>query len=271
MAALISSLKSSGVVRLPRTSFELAIPVGVVSNTYSLVQHDEVVQKCLDAICQVNIDPNALRCELGLTEFGEWMALRVCFPDRFAYAPRDDQRLDLCLECLNSVERSSRLIVLFSWLRHVCTNGLVIRETKKELSNLHNRKIDLEKINDIVDDSFRTVSEDVNRLAASENHRVRMDLIEAWAGRGKKAACRVFHICKCGYDVDFADPYAPGEASEKPVVQTVRVPGASTSAKNLYDVSQALAWVASNYQSTEDRLDRQATISSTITKLAVIG
>jgi hypothetical protein len=128
------------VVRVPRTAVEQLMPVGVVSNTYTLVQHDAVVQKCFDAIRKVEIDPGSLRCELGLTEFGKWMNLRIFLPDRFVHMPKDDQRLDLCLECFNSVEGSSRLIVLFGWLRLVCSNGLVIRETKAELSVIERPK-----------------------------------------------------------------------------------------------------------------------------------
>lgn len=265
------------VVRLPRTLFEQVVPVGVVSNTYALIQHDDVVQKCFEAIRKVKIDPDMLRCELGLTELGEWMTLRVFFPDRFAYTPKDGQTLDLCLECFNSVEGSSRLIVLFSWLRLVCSNGLVIRETKAEVSDLHNKNIDLERIFDIVVDGFKVVGQDLDRLSAWESHRVPMNRIESWANKilatewGVKAACRVIHICRSGHDVDFADPFAPGEPSEKPVVQKERVPGASAPATNLYDVSQALAWVASNYHSTDERLERQASISHMIAKLGMIG
>jgi hypothetical protein len=265
------------VVRLPRASCDQVIPVGVVSNTYTLVQHDHVVEKCFEAIRRVKIDPDPLRCELGLTELGEWMTLRVFFPDRFSYTPKDGQRLDLCLECFNSVEGSSRLIVLFSWLRFICTNGLVIRETQAELSDLHNRNIDLEKITDIVVDGLNVVEQDTNRLSAWESHQVPMDRIESWANKilatawGVKAACRVFHICRNGHDVDFADPFAPGEPSKKPVVEKEKVPGASAPAGNLYDVSQALAWVASNFPSTDERLERQASISNMITKLEVIG
>jgi Domain of unknown function (DUF932) len=35
--------------------------------------------------------------------------------------------LGLRLECFNSVDGSSRLVILFGWLRFVCTNGLVTK------------------------------------------------------------------------------------------------------------------------------------------------
>jgi hypothetical protein len=42
-------------------------------------------------------------------------------------------------------------------------------------------------------------------------------------------------------------------------------------AKNLYDVSQALAWVATNWANPEERLERQSLIYDLITKLAAVG
>ena len=265
------------VVRLPLTLFEAVVPVGVVSNTYALVQHHEVVRKCFEPIRKLGIDPETLDCELCLTELGESMALRVHLPEGFSYTPKDNHRVDLCLECFNSVEGSSRLIVRFTWLRLVCTNGLLIRETKVEVSDIHNQNIDLNKIVDFVDDGLCVVGEDVNRLNAWESHSVQLNQIEVWTNTilatewGKKAACRVFHICLTGHDVDFTNPFARGEATEKPIVQTAKVPGASAPAENLYDVCQALAWVSNTYNSTEERLKHQSTISHMISRLRDMG
>lgn len=265
------------VVRLPVDPLDKMIPVGVVSNTYHLVQHYEVVEKCLESIHKADIDATTLRCELGLTDFAEWMTLRIFFPDRFSYMPGDAQRLNLCLECFNSVEGSSRLTVLFSWLRLICTNGLAIRETKAELSDVHDRNIDLDKIAGVVCEGLPLVNADLGRLQQWEQRKVRMDQIAVWVNKvvatdwGKKAACRIYHICRAGHDVEYADAFAPGEPSEKPVVMTVEVPGARVPADNLYDVSQALSWVASHHQNLEERLDRQGSIADLITKLGVIG
>ena len=55
------------VVRLPLTSLENRISVGLVSNTYTLAQHKEVATLCMEGIkknCGIDID--SVRCELGL-------------------------------------------------------------------------------------------------------------------------------------------------------------------------------------------------------------
>jgi hypothetical protein len=83
---------------------------------------------CFDGIQQAGIDPVPLRCELGLTSLGEWMNLRIYFPESHQkkLVGRADDVMDLRLEYFNSVEGSSRLVILLGWLRFVCSNGLVI-------------------------------------------------------------------------------------------------------------------------------------------------
>jgi hypothetical protein len=88
---------------------------------------------CLAGIREHEIDPGLLRREVGLTPLGEWMNFRAYFPETFSHEPRDGNKLALRLECFNSVDGSSRLVILFSWLRLICTNGLMIRETKAAL------------------------------------------------------------------------------------------------------------------------------------------
>jgi hypothetical protein len=79
----------------------------------------------------------------------------------------------------------------------------------------------------------------------------------AW---GKKAAARVFHICNVGRDVKFDDPFAPGNATEKPVSYLERVPGAAERASTKYDVAQALSYVATHRRNVEQPLAWQSDI-----------
>jgi len=263
------------VVRVPRTKFEQPVPVGTVSNTYTLAQHDLVAGKCFEGINHAGIETDDLRCELGLTELGEWMNLRIYFPDKYSHMPKDEQKLALRLECFNSVDGSSRLVILLGWLRFVCSNGLVIGETKTELRDIHNKNMDLEKIPGIIGESLGLVQDDLKRISSWENHAVRDDLLKVWANKilcedwNKKAACRVYHICHSGFDVELTDPFAPGDATDKPVKQIRQVPGATVPARNLYDVSQALSWVATSRNSTEEKVEWQSAIPGLIKRLSV--
>lgn len=265
------------VVRVPRTKFEQAVPVGTVSNAYTLAQHDDVAVMCLEGIRKAGIAPEELRCELGLTELGEWMNLRIYFPEKYSHSPKDQQKLTLRLECFNSVDGSSRLGILLGWLRFVCSNGFVIGETKTELRDIHNKTMDLDKIPGIICKSLDLVHDELKRIASWENHPVQPDLLKAWANTilcelwNKKAACRVYHICNSGFDVELTRPFAPGDATEKPVRQLQEVPGAIAPAKNLYDVGQALSWVATRRNGAEEKVEWQSAIPGLIEQLRVIA
>jgi hypothetical protein len=261
------------VVRKAKTAMERPMPVGVVSNTYTLAQHSEVGERCFEGIRKAGIDPTQLRCQIGLTQLGEWMNLRIYFPEKFQHKPSDGKALGLRLECFNSVDGSSRLVLLLGWLRFVCSNGLVIGETKAELKDIHNKHMNLDRIPSIVEEGLGYVQADLERLNGWDNQHVEIGQIAKWADTklsdvwGKKAACRTYHICRSGQDVEIDDPFAKGEATEKPIKEIGSVPGAAVPAKTLYDVSQALSWVATRRNNADQRLDWQSRIPALVTSL----
>jgi hypothetical protein len=247
------------VVRNPVNPTEHAIPVGVVSNAYGLVQHRDVGEMCLAGMADAGVDLSEVRCEVGLSDLGEWMNLRLYFPEQYCFLPKDGNKLDLRLEAFNSVDGSSRLIVLLSWRRLVCFNGLVVKQSLVEVRDVHNPAIDLSRIKDAIAKGSRMAMDDKSRMEVWQNRAVEAKTIEEWVDStlakrwGKKAACRVFHICTSGHDVDWTEPFAPGPASTKPVRQLGPVPGAQAPAANRYDVCQALSFVATG-RGDADRL-----------------
>ena len=263
------------VIRLPRTQIEQEIPVGVVSNTYNLLQHTKLADLCFEGIKFAGVDHFSLRCELGLTALGEWMNLRILFPEQFDYIPDDGEPVGLKLECFNSVNGSSRLIILMGWVRFICSNGMIIGKTLIELRDMHTQHLDLGKIPRIIAENLSKTKTDQKRLQNWEKVEVGQLAIHPWINRdvtkhwGKKAACRVFHICTTGYDVEITDPFASGEATEKPVKRLDRVAGAPNRVKNLYDVSQALAYVASRRVDSIQRVDWQMSIPQLIRRLSI--
>ena len=264
------------IVRMPVNIYEQPIPVAVTSNNYTLAQHFDVAEKCFEGIHSAQIDPSNLKCELGLTQLGEWMNLRIYFPDKFNHTPKDKSKIELRLECVNSVDGSSRLIILFSWLRLVCTNGMVIRETRTEIRDIHNENLDLERIPLVVRDIMQIVRKDLGRLKLWETVLINIENLKAWVNEklaqkwGIKAATRVYHICLSGHDVEFETPFSKGAPTEKPVVRTLDVPGAPSKANNLFDVSQALSWVATGRNNPEERLEMQTDVPELIDDLYLL-
>lgn len=270
------------VVRLPLSITERRIPVGVVSNTYRLAQHKEAVEKCFEGLRSSQIDPGTLdpetlKCEVGLTPLGEWMNFRAYFPENYSFNPSDGNKLALRLECFNSVDGSSRLVILLGWFRFICANGLIIGETKAELRDVHDGDLNLQAIPGIITEGLAKVKTDLERLRKWARSPLQLDsakfvtwidghLTEKW---GKKAACRTVHICRSGRDAEFIDPFAQGKPSEKQVKLLGEVPGASRPAKNLYDVCQALSWIASRRNNADERLAWQGQIAELIDNLSV--
>ncbi len=204
----------STVVRVPMTLLEQRVPVGVVSSTYALVQHHELAERCFEGIRQAGVSPSDLRCEVGLTDLGEWMHLRIYFPEDREFQPAKGDRMKLRMECYNSVEGSCRVVVLLGWLRLVCTNGLVIRETKTELREIHDDRLDVQRIPKVICAAMRDVQSDMARMTRWTQTAVTPRALVSWVNNqlsdawGKKAACRVFHICASGHDVEIVDLFA---------------------------------------------------------------
>jgi hypothetical protein len=262
------------VMRRPLSAAERSIPVGVVSQTYSLAPHRDVAALCRKGLIDAGNEPGDLRYEVGLSELGEWMNFRIYFADRNSFIDAHGNKLDLRLECFNSVDGSSRLVILFGWFRFVCANGLVIGETKIEIRERHGQNLELASIPKRIRPALDAVEADRSRMMKWQAENVAIDDIAIWADDkvskewGKKAAARVFHICNAGKDIEIEDPFAPGTATKKPIRHLCRVPGSPERAATKYDVSQALSFVATHRNNTEERVTWQANIPHLLECLA---
>ena len=236
------------VHRLSEDSVYDEIPVGIVSRTYGLVTHREVLRLCYEGIKAAGISTEEMEIDLGLSALGEWMHLRFYMPEKHDFMPRDGHPLRLRLEAFNSVDGSSRFKLMLSWMRLICSNGMTIRETISEFTDVHDSNVDLTPIPSVIEQGMKKVPLDIRRLRRLETQAVRPDQITRWvngslASRwGVKLAARINAICLHGRDAKFADPFAKGTASEKPLVLLEPVPGSSRPAENLYAVAQAMSW-----------------------------
>ena len=260
------------VSRKPLSAVERPMPVGVVSHRYSLVQHRDVAMRCREGLVDAGVDPANLRYEVGVSELGEWMNFRMYFPEEYGLEDSHGERVDLRLECFNAVDASSRLIVLFGWYRVVCANGMVIGESKIEIRERHGQPLDIDTIRERIASSLDAAQANRRRLKQWQGTPIDVEGLARWVDGpvteswGKKAAARVFHICRAGHDVEI-DSFAPGTASEKPVRRQVPVPGSLRAASTKYDASQALSFVATHRNDADDRLGRQAAIPALLRKL----
>ena len=246
------------VVRKPRGDSDVPMPVGVVSPTYMLVQHSEIAALCREELLQAGFGADGLTYRLGLSDLGEWMNLQIQFPKTYNFVDQHGQESRLRLECFNSVDGSAPLVIFFRWYRFVCQNGQVTEE-KIQIRRRHGQGLRLDPIRSRLQQALNSVMSDRERMRNWQQERVQVDDIRLWtqehivARWNRKAAERVYYICKQGRDVEIAYPF------EKPS-KYLPVPGAPPSAENIYDVSQALSFVATRRKDVEERVKWQEDI-----------
>ncbi|MDE2974381.1 MAG: DUF932 domain-containing protein [Gemmatimonadota bacterium] len=252
------------VMRRPGPDSDLPMPVGVVSRTYTLVQYLTIAALCRDVLLQAGIGPGGLKYELALSELGEWMNLRIQLPESYKFVDKRDEESHLRLECFNSVDGSSPLELFFRWYRLVCENGQVT-EDKIKIRRRHGQGLRLYPIRSALQKALNSVRSDRERMRKWEQ--VKIGDIEAWTWEhvapkwNKTAAARVFYICTEGRDVEIAHPF------RKPSKYLPRVPGSPEHAESIYDVSQALSFVATRRRDVEERVKWQEDIPPLLEEL----
>jgi hypothetical protein len=266
----------NAVVRLPANEGEHPIPVGVVSPSYTLLQHAALGEAIIRGLRDLDLFYDRLRCELEITPLGEWMSLRFHLDDSFSLTPPDGYPLALTIEATNTVEGSGRLVLLMSWYRLVCANGLTIRDTITQLSDVHLGQMQLDRVQGVIKDGLQAAQADRRRLAAWARAGIDDARLTAWVDGpvakawGKKAAARCLHICKTGRDADFADPFEGGKPSERTLVPRAAVPGAVVPVRTAYDAAQALSWIATTRANVDERLSWQTDIPDLVKKLTTV-
>jgi hypothetical protein len=201
------------------------------------------------------------------------MNFRVYFPDQYDFVPTDGEKLKLRLECFNSVDGSSRLVIVLGWLRFVCSNGMIIGETMEQLRDLHNRHMDLNRIPSMIVSAMSKIENEIARLERWSKAEFSEKQLKDWVDNnlatswGKLAATRAYHICLTGRDVELVDKFEGGEPSVKRIRQLEAVPGSSSRTSNLYGVSQVLAWLATQRNNAEQKVERQTQIPSLLKEL----
>lgn len=135
--ALRANARLDTIVRLPFGEDKTVIPVGVVSKDYALVPHTTVLDEAGKALDAAKIAASEVKAQLKITEYGERMALSLFLPDKYRFDPGDGHPMALRLECLNSVDGSTRFRALMGWFRFVCSNGLIIGVTRSDMRRRH--------------------------------------------------------------------------------------------------------------------------------------
>lgn len=249
------------IVRKPYKQDDTFVPIGVVSKEYQLVTHKEVFGAVAEALQNNKISLADTSVELTLTQYGERMGLSVFLPDKFNFDPRDDHPMAMRLECMNSVEGSTRFKVFIGWFRFVCSNGLIIGVTRTNFQHRHAGDLSIADIAGVLKSGLEESDKEKERFEKWRARMVTLEHVASWAEKhvlktwGFKAATRVYHIARTGHDVEIAGTYKDELPTTIPVRTIRRVPGSPRRVNNAYDVSQVLAWLAKERNDFQEQLE----------------
>lgn len=249
------------IVRLPFREDKTFIPVGVVSKDYALVLHTTVLDVAIQALDAAKVAPSDVKAELTITEYGERMALSLYLPDKYRFDPGDGHPMALRLECMNSVDGSTRFRALMGWFRFVCSNGLIIGVTRSDMRRRHVGDLQIQDIEEVLTSGIEESETETRNFEKWRKMTITLKRLAPWAegplrkGWGFKAATRAFHIARTGADVRISGQYKGGTPTTISVQETTPVPGIPKESRNLYDVSQILAWLAKERRDIREQLE----------------
>jgi len=215
---------------------EAHIPVAIVSTTYGLIQHQEVFDVLTTAFKELVPNPQSLKPELMIMEYGELMMVSFGL-HHCDFDPGDGETLCLKVNALNSVNASTTVNIDMTWYRHSSGTSLMYQLDEK-LKKRHVRSLKPEIFERFLQAQLLRLDDEHGRMRDWYKQKVSSLQVSEWISEivtekwGKKAADRVLSIAKDGQDGQYGR-----DGSEK-------IPGKFAPARNLYHLSQVLSWVA---------------------------
>jgi hypothetical protein len=261
------------VVRRVGPASPAPVPVALVSKTYRIIQHREVLQAACDFLGQIP-DVTVTDVTLHATENWERILFEVMVGGAQALNP-DGHAVGLRLVCRNSVDGSCAVRSHLGWFRFVCSNGLIVGVTLGKTRLAHKPGAAVRSLFDPLEESFALVNGERKTLAKWTAARVAPSELRAWVNGpvaeqwNSLAAARVWHITRTGRDARFVPPFRKAVPSEKKVELLHAVPGAPSRSATVYDVAQALSYVASHRRDVEEAEAFQREIGPLLGRLSL--
>lgn len=249
-------------------------PVSVVGRGYRLIGHREAAARLAAVLEELDFDAMALDTHATLDRYGARLALEVQLGARWMVDPGDGHSLMLQLRCLNSVDGSSCLRVIFNWYRLVCSNGLVVGFSQEAGRVPHRKSPAAPSLTQQIASGLSLARTDRANMRRWLERRVPLDAFAPFADGPLKAAwgardaARFLHIARTGSDADFEDRFEPGPPSRKRMVPTLPVPGSPAIARTEWDAAQALSWIARNPRDPAAAIERLLEIPGLVARLA---
>jgi len=250
---------------------DLRIPVGMVSRTYRLIQHEELLTSAVNFVSTVP-DATIGKIKASMSQAGERIMLRIDLGESYRIGP-DGSDVGLQLLCRNSVDGSAAVRAHLGWFRYVCSNGLVAGVTLGRTRIVHRPDTELADVFTPLSEQLDVARADRKTMNKWAETTVSQESIRRWidgevaANWNSLAACRAWHICSSGRDARFMPPFKKAAPSQRSVELLAPVQGAPSRAENLYAVAQALSWVASRRLDIDETETAQRQIGALLRSL----
>ncbi|RMF96736.1 MAG: DUF932 domain-containing protein [Candidatus Schekmanbacteria bacterium] len=257
------------IVRKPMNG-EGEIPVGIVSKSYSLIQHRDILTLVIDSFKNIP-HFNETEFRMFMTPYGERIEFLMILPSKYHFDPGDGHKVGFSFWCRNSVDGSTKLSLLFGWLRLICSNGMVVFDPKSLMDERrHTKSLDQYYVNNLIIKGFAAYEKEKKVLEQLYKTPLNKCAFERWINVsvkekwGVKAAVRTYHIAMSGRDVNVVPPNKKEPPTKKKVKYTDEVPGAVAPANNFYAVVQALSWLARQRRDIDEQFQWSAQIPALI-------
>lgn len=183
----------------------------------------------------------------------------------------DKDKMRFRIEVFNSVDGSSRLMVVAGWLRFVCSNGLIVGTAVMNLRKQHRQQLQIEELGRLLRETIQSAVNDKNIFVWWDSQRIDLRALKSWVDTdvnqewGVKAAMRVLGITRTRHDVAAAgDLKRPPSAIE--TIQLAEVPGIRGPVEN-FGISQVLSWIADQRGDTAENLEWRSNVPELVDKL----
>ena len=166
-------------------------------------------------------------------------------------------------------------MILFGWFRSVCSNGLVIGETKITIRERHGQRLDLAAVPTRIQSAFEAARTDCARLKRWQAAPVSIESIATWVNNavskqwGQEGRRTSLSHLRYRYGCRDHRPIRIWSRDRKADPQPGSRAGAPERATTKYDVAQVLSFVATHRTNTEERVTWQAKIPNLLKGLPV--
>jgi hypothetical protein len=223
----------------------------------------------------LGIDLNQIEVHLDLTVYGERMRLGLLLPkdSEYSVTVHKGDIMAVYLEFINSVDGSLRMSLRVSWLRLICLNGLVVRESQSDFSRLHIGEQILSELSDHLPAALASVLGEKKLFTQWMATLIKDSDFETWIqdtvrrAWGVKAAVRAYHITTRGVDVEIEKMVRKTPANSMPIEDRVGVIGSRPSSLSVFAIIQAMTWLAGDRAELQEQLDWKSQVYPMVMKL----